>query len=247
TLIAFAGTGAAACGSDATTAGTALSTGATSAAEAVPASAPTPTTTPAAGSTVVFADALDDDRNGWGIINSPQYGTTSYEAGDYVWNFMGSNAHWLASTVGDQFDHGTLDMLDVTVHADVTVESGGGVVGVFCRENPGTNAEFQWYEFVLRDEYAAIRRADSEGNIKPLAETHDVTAPLGQSLALEGSCVGSGDDAALAMRLNGTELLTATDDDHPLVNGAAGMQAYTFPVHEQMMIRWHDFSVEHAG
>jgi hypothetical protein len=41
-------------------------------------------------------------------------------------------------------------------------------------------------------------------------------------------------------------VLTATDDE-PLGNGVPGLQAWTFPAHEQMDIRWHDFSIHAAG
>ena len=39
---------------------------------------------------VLFAELFDDDGNGWGIIADPNYGTTEYADGDYVWDFRGS-------------------------------------------------------------------------------------------------------------------------------------------------------------
>ena len=42
------------------------------------------------------------------------------------------------------------------------------MIGVF-REVPDTDADFQWYEFVARDRFAAIHKADSEGNLEVLA------------------------------------------------------------------------------
>jgi len=117
------------------------------------------------------------------------------------------------------------------------------VIGVFCRENPDTDAEWQWYEFVARHGFAAIRRADSEGNLDVLAETDDVDTPIGEKMTIEATCVDDNDrNATLTMRLNDTVVLAVTDDD-PLVNGPPGLQAYTYPIHEQMDIRWHDFVV----
>jgi hypothetical protein len=193
-----------------------------------------------------FVDPFDDDRNRWGIVDHPEYGSTSYEGGDYVWVFRGSIAHWLPEAVVDRYDRGELDMLNVAVRADVTVSEGGGVVGVFCRESPDTNAAYQWYEFVARDGYAAIRHADDEGNIDVLADTKDLIAPLGVSVSLDASCINDATGTAqLALSVNGKQLLKASDDD-PLGNGVVGLQAYTFPAHQQMTIRWHEFNVIQA-
>jgi len=195
---------------------------------------------------VLFADTFEDDRNGWGLVDG-EFGTTSYADGDYVWVFTGSGAHWLPSVLGDQYDAGELEMLDVVVRADVTIDNGGGVAGVFCRETPDTDAEWQWYEFVARDGYAAIRRTDSESNLDVLAETDDVSLPMGEPFTVEASCV-DGDDgtAQLTMSVNDEPLLEASDDD-PLDNGVSGIQAYTYPVHDQIDIRWHEFSVTQSS
>jgi hypothetical protein len=145
--------------------------------------------------------------------------------------------------LGEQYDRGELDMLDVVVRAEATMVAGGGVIGVFCRETPDVDAEWQWYEFVARDGYAAIRQADLEGNIETLTETDDVPLPAGEQIAIEAVCSDNQDgDAELSLTLNGEQVLTATDED-PLGNGAPGLQAWTFPAHEQMDIRWHDFSI----
>jgi len=191
-----------------------------------------------------FDDSFDDDRNGWGVIDDSEFGTIAYEGGDYVWAFKGSVAHWLPAVLGDQFDRGDLEMRNVVVTADVTVDSGGGVVGVFCRETADTDADYQWYEFVARDGFAAIRRADGEANLDVLAETDEVSLPIGTPIAFEATCVDDATGAAkLSLSLNGTSVLTATDDD-PLGNGVSGLQAWTFPIHDQMDVRWHDFSVD---
>ena len=80
------------------------------------------------------------------------------------------------------------------------IVSGGGVIGVFCREVPDTDADFQWYEFVALDGFAAIRKADSEGNLEVLAETQDVRLPLGEPIAFEAACMDDANgNAELAM------------------------------------------------
>lgn len=195
----------------------------------------------------LFEDSFDDDRNGWGVVDDPQFGSIAYDGGDYVWEFKGSIGHWLPAVLGDQYDRGELDMLDVDVRAEATVLAGGGVIGVFCRETPDVDAEWQWYEFVARDGFAAIRRADLEGNLETLTETDDVTLPAGEPIAIEATCIDNHDGhAELSLTLNGEQVLTATDDE-PLGNGVPGLQAWTFPAHEQMDIRWHDFSIHAAG
>ncbi len=78
-------------------------------------------------------------------------------------------------------------MLNVVVRADVTPVQGAAVSGVFCRESPDTDADFQWYEFVARDGFAAIRIADSEGELEVLAETEDLTLPMGEMFTMEAA------------------------------------------------------------
>jgi hypothetical protein len=192
---------------------------------------------------VLFEEPFDDDRNGWGVVDDPEYGSTAYESGDYVWEFTGTVGHLLPKVLGDQYDRGELDMADVVVRAEATVVAGGGVIGVFCREETDVDAEVQWYEFVARDGFAAIRRADLEGNIEVLAETEDVVLPTGIPIAIEATCTD--DDAGhaeLSLTLDGDPVLTATSDQ-PLGVGPPGLQAWTFPMHEQMDIRWHEFSI----
>jgi hypothetical protein len=219
---------------------------ATTTAAAVASTAPQTDVGDPAASGVLFEDPFADDRNGWGVIDDPDYGSTAYEGGDYVWELTGRHGHLLPKVLGDQFDRGELDMADVVVRAEATVVAGGGVIGVFCREKPDVDAEMQWYEFVARDGFAAIRRADLESNIEVLAETEDVTLPIGEPIAIEATCTD--DDAGhaeLSLALNGDPVLTATSDD-PLGHGPPGLQAWTFPMHEQMDIRWHAFSIHAA-
>lgn len=195
---------------------------------------------------VLFNETFDDDANGWGIIEHSEFGTATYDGGDYVWSFTGSSGHLLPEVLGVQYEQGELDMVDVTVRAAATIVDGDGVIGVFCRENPDTDAEWQWYEFVARDGFAAIRRADSEGNLEVLEKTDEVRLPIGEPMTIEATCLDEDDGTVLLeMSLNDGTSLEARDDD-PLVTGAPGIQAYTHPVHAPMDIRWHEFAVSRA-
>ena len=219
-----------------TTAGTAAAPVATSAAVS--------STSAALNASATFQDSFDDDRNKWGVIEASEFGTTAYEGGDYVWAFKGSVAHWIPEVLGMQYDEGKLEMRNVVVKADATIDAGGGVVGIFCRETPDTDADYQWYEFVARDGFAAIRRADVEANIDVLAETDAVSLPVGEEISFEASCVDDANgNAELSFSLNGSSVLQVTDND-PLGNGVSGLQAWTFPIHEEINVRWHDFSIE---
>src|SRR5215207_4762904 len=191
----------------------------------------------------LFEDTFDDDRNGWGIGDDPEFGSTDFHGGDYVWSLTGSMSHWLPEVLGAQYDSGELNMMDVVVRAEVTIVEGQGVAGVFCRENPDTDAEWQWYEFVAREGFAAIRLADAEGNIETLDETDQVDVPSGEPVTLEASCIDRADGVAqLSLSLDGSAVLSTTHDDQ-LGNGVSGLQAYTFPAHEQLDVRWHEFTV----
>jgi hypothetical protein len=244
TIIAASGAVASGCGSDGSSSVTLAPAAATT---GVSTDVTTRGTSVGGSTTTAFSDDFVDDKNGWGVEDDPQFGTTSYADGDYVWQFRGSVAHWLPAVLGEQFDAGQLQMVDVVVRTELTISTGGGVAGVFCRENPDTDAEWQWYEFVVRDGYAAIRLADIEGNLTPLVETTSVKLPLGAPIALEARCADDDAGAAvLSMAVNGSPLLDTSVKDDVLVNGVAGLQAWTFPAHDQMDIAWHNFSVEPA-
>ena len=195
-------------------------------------------------------DSFDDDRHGWALPPAPS-GTTTVEGGDFVWEskLPGLRPHAIATTLGEAFDQGRLDMTDVVVTASVTPERGAAAVGVFCREVPDSDADFQWYEFVVRDGYAAIRQADSAGNLDVLAETSSPRLPLGSTASIAATCVDTADESAtLSLSLDGTAVLDAQVQD-PLGNGAAGLQAYDAAEDEsaeRFLISWHDFSVEPA-
>ena len=205
---------------------------------------PPSSTAPAASDEqVLFDETFDDDSNGWGILDHPDYGRTSYDNGDYVWSFTGSVGHIIAEVLGVQYDNDELDMLDVTVRAELTIDAGNGVAGVFCREVPDTDADWQWYEFVVRDGWAAVRLADLEGNIEVIAETDDVDVAKGVPVAIEATCADDADGVAhLSLNIDDEPVLTAEDDD-PLGNGVPGIQVWTYPAHALMEIRWHHFTV----
>ena len=202
---------------------------------------------PNAGATL-FSDSFDDDSNEWSLPENDVLRTT-VEQGDFAWRAKALGdvrPHVLASPLGEAFDAGTLRMLDVVVSADVTPMEGEGAMGVFCREVRGTQADFEWYEFVVRDGYGAIRKADSAGDIEVLAKTDDVSLPRGEKATVEAACV---DDASgrgqLWLSLDGDVLLHVEDPD-PLGNGAPGLQAYDSPDEDpgaRFLIRWHDFTV----
>ena len=140
-------------------------------------------------------------------------------------------------------------MTDVLVTASVTPERGAAALGVFCREVPDSDADFQWYEFVVRDGYAAIRLADSAGNLDVLAETSSPRLPLGSTASIAATCVDAADESAsLSLSLDGTAVLDTRVED-PLGNGVAGLQAYDAAEDEsadRFLISWHDFTVEPA-
>jgi hypothetical protein len=197
-----------------------------------------------------FSDSFDDDHNRWALPPT-ESGTTTVAGGDFVWEMkqFGLRPHTLAETIGIAFDEGRLDMKDVRVASTMTPERGGAAMGVFCREVPDTDADFQWYEFVVRDGYAAIRLSDL-AHVQPLATSDAASVTVGQELTVEGDCVDQADGSALlTLILDGTPLVTATVDE-PLPNGGAGLTAYDAEkgqADEPLKIAWHDFSVEQAG
>jgi hypothetical protein len=240
TMLALAGVAIAGCG-------TAAANRDLTTAESAKAS-PTVSTPAAAATTgtVLFHDDFADDRNGWGIVDDPVGGKASYAGGDYVWNFTGSAAHVNPEKLGQQYERGELKMRDVAVKADLTIVSGDGVAGVDCRETKDTDAEYQWYEFVVRDGYAAIRQADEKGNIQVLATTDRVKLPRGRRFTIEGVCVDDSEKQThLTLRLGGAEVL-AVRRPAQLGNGVPGLQAWTHPVHAPMEIHWHDFTITAA-
>jgi hypothetical protein len=208
---------------------------------AAPATSPSLATFPTAGA-VILQDTFDNDSNGWGVVDNPEFGTASYEAGNYVWHTTGRVVSLVPETLGQQFDAGTLSMSDVEVKAEVTINKGGGVVGVQCRNSPDNDAGYHWYDFVARDGYAAIRLADDKSNIDVLAETKDVTLPLGKPFTIVGACLSAGDDVKLSLGIDDTPLLAATAPAKA-ADGAPGIVGWTYPVHSELDVTWDDFTV----
>lgn len=214
-------------------------------------SAPTSSSEPSPGADKIssFRDTFEDDSNGWALPPGPQ-GTMTMTGGDFVWDMKLPllRPHVSAATLGDAYDAGRIDMTNVAVTASVTPKRGAAAFGVFCREVPDPGSDFQWYEFVVRDGYAAIRHADSSGKLDPLAEG-EADVPLGDPVTLEATCVDQSDgSAALTLSVAGDQLLTAQVRD-PLGNGVAGLQAYDAPAQQstdRMLLAWHDFAVEPA-
>ena len=188
-----------------------------------------------------LSETFDDDSNGWALPPGAA-GTTEVTGGDFVWRIKeaGLRPHVLATTLGMVYDAGNLDMTDVRVTATATPRRGAGAFGLFCREVPDTDADFQWYEFVVRDGYSAIRLADSAGHLA-IIEEGDARVPLGEVAELDVSCV----DDELSLELNGQVLLNGTASE-PLGNGVAGLQAYDATEeesYERLLLAWHDFAV----
>ena len=112
-----------------------------------------------------------------------------------------------------------------------------------------TDSDFQWYEFIARDGYAAIRRADSAGHLDVLAVTKDVDLPLGQEATLEAACTDDAQGRARLWFSVNHDALLVTTDPHALGNGFAGLQAYDSAdkaAGSRFLIRWHDFTVFRA-
>jgi len=196
----------------------------------------------------LFSDSFDDDGNEWALPENDWLRTT-VAGGDFVWQAKAvgdGRPHVLAAPLARSFEAGTLRMRDVVVRATVTPDEGQGALGVFCREVPDTDTDFEWYEFVVRDGYGAIRRSDSAGHLDVLATTDEVSLPDGESATVEAVCT---DDAAghgqLWLSLDGEVLLHA-EDAEPLGNGPPGLQAYDSPDDDpaaRFLMRWHDFTV----
>ena len=200
----------------------------------------------AASATAILDDSFDEgDVNGWTTGLDSSYGTISFANGDQRWGFTGSVASWIPEKLVNRFDAGQ-SMDSVTVQTDVTPISGGGVFGVMCRNAPDTDAQYQWYEFVVRDGYAAIRKADDHRHVEVLAETEDVSVEFGSPVSIEARCVTAEDGSAeLEMTLDGAALLAATDAD-PIPDGPPGMQVWTAPMHALQELVWHNFTVTPA-
>lgn len=200
-----------------------------------------PTSFPAAG-TVILQDPFDDDTNGWGVLDDPQFGTAGYQGGAYVWNTTGRVVSLVPEPLAERYDAGTLSMSDVVMSADVTITKGGGVVGLQCRNSPDTDADYQWYDFVARDGYAAIRLSDDKSNIEVLAESKDVTLPLGERFSIGAACIGAGDQVRLSMTIDGEPVL-ATSAPAKATDGAPGLVGWTYPLHSELDVAWDDFTV----
>ena len=73
--------------------------------------------------------------------------------------------------------------------------------------------------------------------------TTELALPAGTTFTLEGTCTTLDDGTAeLRLAVNGDEVLTATDAD-PILGGIVGQQAYTYPIHAPMTVRWNSFTV----
>jgi hypothetical protein len=207
-----------------------------------------PTGAPPSAGQTLFADTFDDDHNQWTLPEN-ENARSAIEGGDLVWEAKRPadlRPHVLAAPIGEAFDRGELRMRDVVVRARFTTVRGTGAMGLFCREVRDTDSDFQWFEFVARDGYAAIRRADAGGHLDVLATTTKVDLPLGQRATMEAVCSDTADGKTrLWLSLDGKAVLTASSTEQ-LGNGAAGLQGYDSPDRassDRFLVRWHDFAV----
>jgi len=207
-----------------------------------------PTGAPPSPGQRLFADTFDDDHNLWTLPEN-ENGRTEMEGGDLVWEAKQAadlRPHLLAAPIADAFDRGELRMRDVVVRAAFTTVRGSGAMGVFCREVRDTDSDFQWFEFVARDGYAAIRLADAGGHLDVLATTTKVDLPLGQRATMEAVCTDTADGKTrLWLSLDGAAVLAATSEGQ-LGNGGAGLQGYDSPDRAgsaRFLVRRHDFAV----
>ena len=200
-----------------------------------------PASFPEAGE-VILHDPFDDDSNGWGILDSPDFGTADYTGGSYVWKTTGRVVTLVPETLAMKFDSHALSMSDVVMDADVTINKGGGVVGLQCRNSPDTDADYQWYDFVARDGYVAIRLSDDKGNIEVLAEGRDAAIPMGKPFAIGGACITAGDEVQLSLAINHEPVL-ATRAPAKAIDGAPGLVGWTHPIHSELEVTWDQFTV----
>lgn len=191
---------------------------------------------------VLLDEPFDDDSNGWGVLHDPKYGSADYAEGHYVWKATGHVVSLVPAILGEQFDAGRLSMSDVVMDADVTIDDGGGVVGLQCRNSPDTDAGYQWYDFVARDSYVAIRLSDDGSTIEVLAQRSDVSIPTGELFSIGAACLTAGGDVQLSMAINDRPVL-ATTVPAKATDGVPGIVGWSFPVQSELAATWDRFRV----
>ena len=138
---------------------------------------------PSAGDTL-FTDPFDDDANGWALPET-ENSRTEVLGGDFVWEAKRAapdlRPHVLAAPLADAFDRGDGCRCATWSSGRRSPRSVAPALwGCSAGEVRDTDSDFQWYEFVARDGFAAIRRADCAGHLDVLAVTKDVDLPLGR-------------------------------------------------------------------
>ena len=126
-------------------------------------------------------------------------------------------------------------------------------MGVFCREVPDTDADFQWYEFVVRDGYAAIRLADLAGNLDVLAETEDCPSrQLGSDDRARGHLRATRPDGVRRPRPHASTATVVLEADRRRSTRQRGggppgvrRRARVSPP-DGLLIEWHAFEVDPA-
>jgi hypothetical protein len=167
--------------------------------------------------TVIFRDALDNNRNGW--LQVPQ---TPFRGGVYVWNDVpfkevGSAPDTLA---GRRLPPG------VDVGVRVEQREGAALRTITCRES-GQNGTTHHvaYQLGVDGRQAIIRLWHEVGQPAKVLARKPLALPNGRTVALDARCLEQANGAvALTLRVDGKTAVQATDDK-PLPNGDVALHA----------------------
>jgi hypothetical protein len=192
-----------------------------------------------------FADALDDNANGWLEVEH----LVSFEGGKYVWEQI-PDGRGGASGPDKANEKPAPEGLSISVDTNVT--RGAALRAVSCREL-GTPEELQdWYELGIDGRRALIRRMTVNGPPKVLKAV-DAPVENGRTVRITGRCVPDGKNLVLALALDRREVARATDDK-PLaaerdgVRGTFGLHAYRRPDSDGPAdMTWDTFEVRTAS
>ena len=185
--------------------------------------------------TVIFRDALDDNRNGW--LHVPQ---TPFRSGVYVWNdvpqkFDVSSAP--DTLIGKRLPSG------VSVSVGVEQRQGAALRMIACRESgeDGTSHHVA-YQLGVDGRQALIRLWHEHGQPPQVLAHKPLAVANGRAVTLNARCLEEGDGAvALTLRVDGRTTVQATDD-HPLPDGDVALHAIArADTDRPPSLAWDDF------
>jgi hypothetical protein len=162
----------------------------------------------------IFADELTSDDNNWGEADNSRVSLEFGPDGYAVTLKAGAD---VPLTLWP--DAQTEDLADNRVAVQATVAA-GAAAGVACRIAGTGNVE-AYALTVSADGQYAIDRVDG-GDVTSLAEGQG-DAVEGNAVEVAGTCVDGEDGVELALSVDGTEVLTATDADEGLAAGQSGL------------------------